>query len=163
MKKLLALAFVCSALSVQAGIGETKQQVEARYGKPLKTETDKLIGGIGDSQLTYKWNDYFVWVTYVGGLSEHEVISREDDKRILIPEIEELLKVHGGGFKRVKDSVLSDPTLKDEVKVWETPNGDQAWYQRSRVTSKRSEYMLFITSRKYRDLEAAQKKGSKAK
>ena len=160
MKKLLALAFVCSALSAHAGIGETKQQVEARYGKPVTPGT-KPTDGIGDSNLTYNWKEYFVHVTYLDGRSISEIISRLDDKRILIPEIENLLKLQGDGFKRGKDKASEDG--KSEVKIWETPNNDHAAYLRSRVASKKSEYMLFIESRKYLDLEAARKKGSKVK
>ena len=107
MKKLLALAFVCSALSAQAGIGETKQQVEARYGKPVTPGT-KTVSGIGDLGLAYNWKEYFVVVTYLDGRCVHEIISRQDDKRILIPEIENLLKLQGNGFKRGKDKVSED-------------------------------------------------------
>ncbi|GDY22185.1 hypothetical protein LBMAG56_35320 [Verrucomicrobiota bacterium] len=159
MKKLLALAFVCSALSAQAGIGETKQQVEKRYGKPVQMEPDSKAPDIGESEEMYKWNNYMVVVTYVGGRSELEMVWREDSKAILIAEIEDLLKFQGEGFKRVK--VPDDK--KSDTKQWETPKGDRAFYLRQRVTSKRNEYGLVIESRKYRDLNAAKKKGSKAK
>ena len=160
MKKLLALAFVFSALSVQAGIGETKQQVEARYGKPVTPGT-KPTNGIGDLELAYDWKEFFVIVTYLDGRSLSEIISRQDDKRILIPEIESLLKLQGNGFKRGKDKLSDDG--KNEIKVWETPNNDRAMYLRDKVASKKSEYMLFVESGKCRDLKVAPKKGSKTK
>ena len=159
MKKLLALAFVCNALSAHASIGETKQQVEKRYGKPIKRETDKPDSGIGDTELVYQWKEYFVFVTYISGRSEREVICREDNKRILIPEIEDLLKLQRDGFKRGK--VLDDP--KNDLKIWETPNGDVATYQRDRVGAKRNDYWLFVITRKYAVLEATQKPPPKAK
>ena len=159
MKKLLALAFVCSALSAHAGIGETKIQVEKRYGKPIKMEIEKGTDFIGDLVLFYQWKGYNILVTYIGGRSEYEKISREDDKRILIPEIEDLLKFQKDGFKREK--VVDDQ--KADRKLWETANGDRAVYMRDRVSTKRSEYALYVTSRKYEDFEAAQKARSKVK
>ena len=159
MKKLLALAFVCSALSAPAGLGETKTQVEKRYGKPIKMEIDKPADFIGDSILVYQWKGYNICVVYIGGRSEFEQISREDDKRILIPEIEDLLKLQRDGFKRGK--VQDDQ--KADAKLWETQNGDRAIYQRDRVSTKRNEYALFVTSRKYEDLVAAQEAKRKAK
>ncbi|GDY22186.1 hypothetical protein LBMAG56_35330 [Verrucomicrobiota bacterium] len=73
MKKLLALAFVCSDLSAHASIGETKTQVEKRYGKPIKMEIEKAADFLGDSIQVYQWKGYNIYVTYVGGRSEYEM------------------------------------------------------------------------------------------
>src|SRR5580765_1098585 len=75
---LVTLVVCCAPWSAAARLGETPEQLEARYGKP--TFPDKFVGL---PMRNYKFNDFEVMVAFQNGKSALEVWRPEDPTRDL--------------------------------------------------------------------------------
>ena|SRR5438105_2998624 len=81
-----------------ARIGETTEQLNKRYGKPLETTRDKV------ETRRYRFRGYTVLVGLEKGISQCERYQREDNYRMSEPEIQGLLQANAG-----KSEWLPDP------------------------------------------------------
>jgi len=87
---------VASCLSLQARLGETAAQIEARYGKSLSSEK----GALGDViYRQYKHDDLKIRVLFVGGGSHREQYSMANGTKISDQETANLLDLNTSGSK----------------------------------------------------------------
>ncbi len=113
MKALLLLSVLISlASSALARIGETREQCEARYGKPLKIEEE-------DQAFRYRKAGFNVTCIFRAGACVHIGFSHVADAEnevapITEPEITTLLNANAGGKPWAKDEKSS----KREYSVW---------------------------------------------
>jgi len=97
---LLTLVFtVTTACGAFARIGETPDQLVARYGQPLK-ETDQKAEGakISLAQVTFQKGGYQIDVTIVGGLSVQEIFKKLNGQSITTDEAQILLNANAEGM-----------------------------------------------------------------
>lgn len=84
---LIALMFSTSAF---ARIGETTEQLDKRYGKPLETTRDNV------EIRRYLFRGFIILVGLENGISQGEVYRKENDSRMTEAEIQGLLQVNAG-------------------------------------------------------------------
>ena len=77
---LLAIVFVPTSKAV---LWESRAVVEARYGKPLRTEGNEKEGTV----CTYNFPRFHVVVTFLNGQSQSELYYRSDNQRLVPREI----------------------------------------------------------------------------
>ena len=75
---LMGLVAVTFLPSASGRLWETKGQVEARYGKPLRVEGNESQGTV----CTYNFQRFHVVVTLLNGQSQSELYYRSDNKRL---------------------------------------------------------------------------------
>jgi len=92
---LFALLVAAFATSVFAGLGETEDQVNARYGECVtKIENAPNLGRV----YTYKHKNFYVIVIFADGKSQSEWYVHQDGTSRLSPaEIQELLEMNSLG------------------------------------------------------------------
>ena len=137
-KPLLLLAMVASV--AHARIGETEAQIEARYGKPLKTDGDFKA---------YTANGFTIIVTFLDGRSEGEMFEKPDRAAFSENELAMLMTANGGGRKWTD----ATPQFDFVRKMWRSADGNlTAVYKTIPPT-------LVIASRKFAEhQERTQKK-----
>ena len=109
---LLAAIIVClTGMSAQARIGETKAQIDVRYGDGHKIRD--RIKGPGATTFQYKKNNYTIEVVFVDDKSILEVLHR-DDKDITDDDIKDIIK------------------LNQEASSWSYDRKDQVWKRRDK-------------------------------
>jgi hypothetical protein len=91
---IAVLAFSANALF--ARIGETEQQIEARYGKGRFTLSI-------DYQLFYQSSGINIVVTFIDGVSQSEFFKNQDNSELSKNEIGLLLEVNAAGSKWIED------------------------------------------------------------
>jgi hypothetical protein len=91
------LIFLIACVSTQpllARLGETKGQLDARYGASVK----QLKADSGEEMFEYRHSDFFVVVTFVRGKSESEIYAHQDGKTPLSEkEIKSFLNINSFG------------------------------------------------------------------
>jgi hypothetical protein len=97
-----AVALVIGAARVDARLWETKAEISARFGKPLRVDRDPA----GDLY-TYSFQQLNVVVTFLDGKSQSELYHRSDLK--------------GGLTQQQIHQILSINTLRDTS--WQTSEG----------------------------------------
>lgn len=76
-----------------ARLGETKREVDARYGGGVKKQSEP-----GEEMFAYAHGDFFILVTLVYGKSAMELYGHRDGKTPLSPkEIESFLNLNSSG------------------------------------------------------------------
>src|SRR6478752_211796 len=96
MKRTLVVAVIASLIGIcaQARVGESKAQIDMRYGDGNKIR-DRLKGP-GATTFQYKKNNYTIEVVFVDEKSILEVLHR-DDKDITDDDIKEINKLNADG------------------------------------------------------------------
>jgi hypothetical protein len=95
---IIALLLCCCA-SAFARIGDTEQQIEARYGKTIGT----LSRGNSPLQKVYRSSGLEIVVTYVDGVSQIELFVKEDKSGLSENEIGVLLEANAASSKWIED------------------------------------------------------------
>jgi hypothetical protein len=115
MLRVATLIFVSACLITQhagARLGETKAQLDARYGRSVK----KLQADPGEEMFEYRHKDLFVLVTFVHGKSEMEIYAHQDGKTPLTQnEIESFLNINSFDKRWEKSA---------EIPVWSLGGSD---------------------------------------
>jgi hypothetical protein len=93
---IITIATTLLAFSTaQARLGETEQEVEARYGKPIATiDPDPAMRAVA-----YQHKGFVIMVTYENGKSGAEIYQKPDKSEITDPERTVLLEANAGGYK----------------------------------------------------------------
>jgi len=82
---LLGLIAVTFLPSARGRLWETREQVEARYGKPLQVHGDVA---------TYNFQRFHVVVTFLNGQSQSELYYRSDNKYLVPIEVGKLMEMN---------------------------------------------------------------------
>ena len=114
MQTLLLIALsLCFALNIAfARLGETEEQIEARYGKPQKS-----VISYGHMVETYEVNGFSIMVSFMDGKSASEMYSKSDKTKLSDAELQKLLEVNALGSRWILD-----PTSRFEAE-WKLENG----------------------------------------
>jgi hypothetical protein len=92
---LIIVVLVSASVSAFARIGDTKQQIEARYGKSIGTLS------MGDEH--YRSSGLDITVAYIDGVSQSEFFMKQDGSELSENEIAVLLEANVGGSKWIED------------------------------------------------------------
>ncbi len=82
-------------MSTFARIGETEAQVQARYGKPIKTAARWELDLPGTTKM-YKNAGLTVIVTFIDGTSQREQYSKDLGSKLGLAEVETILAANAG-------------------------------------------------------------------
>src|ERR1700757_2739188 len=82
-----------------ARIGETEQQIEKRYGKSSLT----VSTGNEPLQKVYQSSGLNITVTYLDGVSQREIFTKQDGSELSKNEIAILLEANAAGSKWIED------------------------------------------------------------
>jgi hypothetical protein len=110
----LTLVFiVTTTCGAFARIGETPDQLVARYGQPLN-ETDQKAEGakISLARVTFQKGGYQIDVTISGGLSAQETFKKLNGQAITVDEARLLLNANAQGLE------WSAPEKKADAMTW---------------------------------------------
>jgi len=110
----LTLVFiVTTTCGAFARVGETPDQLVARYGQPLN-ETDQKAEGakIPLARVTFQKGGYQIDVTISGGLSVQEVFKKINDQSMTVDEARLLLNANAQGMN------WSAPQKTTDAIVW---------------------------------------------
>ncbi len=139
---LLTLVFIATAaVGAQARIGETPDQLVARYGQPLN-ETDQKAEGakIPLARVSFQKGGYQIDVTITDGLSVQEIFKKLNNKPLTIEEARILLSANAQGMN------WSAPQKSEEATIWTRDDnavaqlsGDGSMIIRSRALSAEQE------------------------
>jgi hypothetical protein len=105
---ILVLSIGCN-VTLLARIGETEQQVEARYGKSI----GMLSRGDELPHKAYRFSGLDIVVGFIDGVSQSEFFYKHDKSDFSPNEIALLLEANAGGGKWVREP--------------KTPSGIQGW------------------------------------
>jgi hypothetical protein len=107
-------------LHAQARLGETINQTEARYGKPVRTFTDE-----GFPAMEFSFGGMKVTVDFLDGKSGQEQFAKPDEGAFSDHEIALILQANAGG----KDWAVK-PVPSDSMKHWSLSDGSaEAFYE----------------------------------
>jgi hypothetical protein len=111
---LLTLVFIGSATSVAfARIGETPDQLVARYGQPLNEVDQKADGAkLPLAKVTFQKGGFQIDVTIIGGVSVEEKFKKLNGKPITLEEARTLLGANAQG------EVWNAPVQADGGTTW---------------------------------------------
>jgi len=110
----LTLVFIfTTTCGAWARIGETPDQLVARYGQPLN-ETDQKAEGakISLARVTFQKGGYQIDVTISGGLSVQEAFKKINNQPITVEEARLLLSANAQGLE------WSAPEKKADAMIW---------------------------------------------
>lgn len=148
---LLTIVFILGVTATaQARLGETADQLVARYGQPLK-ETDQKSEGIkvASADVNFQKGGFQVSVTLVDGVSAAESFKKISGAALSIGEVQTLLNANAGGHG------------------WEAPRlvqGEKIWLRDDSATARLSQdgVSLLIKSKDLISAQAAAKKAESA-
>jgi hypothetical protein len=111
---LLTLVFIGTATSAAlARIGETPDQLVARYGQPLNEVDQKAEGAkIPLAKVSFQKGGYQIDVTISGGVSVQEIFKKINGQPISFDEAQILLNANSQGM------VWNAPQQTPDGKVW---------------------------------------------
>ncbi len=93
MKAVSALLFACALLipftAAQARLGETQEQIQERYGKPVSVNKPAAVA-------LHRWNDYYIRVEYRDGRAVLLGYRRRDKQPMTEQETNAALARHAG-------------------------------------------------------------------
>jgi hypothetical protein len=90
---LVLLLLLAIQFSAFARIGETEEQIEARYGKPIADVSRPEIG----KAKAYVFSGFEIAVIFANSTSQAELMGKRDHTPIDANEIQLLLKANGNG------------------------------------------------------------------
>jgi hypothetical protein len=147
MKTLLLLIALVFSASAFASIGETTEQSDKRYGRPLETTRNNV------ENRRYEFRGFTILVSFEGGISQCEVYQRQDNYRMTEAEIQGWLQANVGS---------SEWGYEPE----ENTNNYVYWSRdrKTRVaTYTLATHRLMVTSKAYLDRSAKRAKSSERK
>ncbi|HEX4141894.1 MAG TPA: hypothetical protein VHY09_16215 [Candidatus Methylacidiphilales bacterium] len=111
---LLTLVFIVTGTAgALARIGETPDQLVARYGQPINEVDQKAEGAkISLARVTFQKGGYQIDVTITGGLSVEEVFKKINGQPVTVEEAQILLNANAQGME------WSAPQKKPDALVW---------------------------------------------
>jgi hypothetical protein len=111
---LLTLVFIGTVtISAHARIGETPEQLVARYGQPLNEVDQKAEGAkISLARVSFQKGGYEIDVTISGGTSVQEIFKKINNQPITVEEARILLNANAQGLE------WSAPQKKTDAFVW---------------------------------------------
>ena len=134
--------------TAQGRIGETEEQIRARYGEAI-TVLPTRTKGAGLTKC-YSSPGFLVAVTYLNGHSVREMIAKGDNSKMTDAEIQTLLKANAQGSSVNAQQLTGPKTVTAGVQEWRSLD------QRSRVAFYDSHTCaLFITTQAFIDLTNA--------
>ena len=150
MRRLLIILAPLLALAgnAQGTIGESEQQIRARYGEAITV----LPSTARDTGLTkcYSSHGYVIAVTYLRGRSVREVHTKADNSKISDAEIRALLNSNTGGYTWNAQQLPGSQNASEGVRQWRSID------QQSRVAIYDGQTRaLFITTQRFIDLTNA--------
>ena len=104
------------AMSAHGRVGETVEQVEARYGKPQRVLHER--GSF--RELGYGYRGFMVGVSYVGGISKSEGFARPDTPQLSESDVQQLLALSlapGTSWKLASDEKGDRLWVRSDGKV----------------------------------------------
>lgn len=144
---LLTFFFIIGATATaQARLGETPDQLAARYGQPLKEDDQKGENGkIPLANVVFQKGGFEIDVTVSDGVSVAESFKKLNGDALTLGEVQTLLTANSQGFG------------------WDAPRivqGEKMWMRDDSATAKLAQdgSLLTITSRKLMHKEAVAKK-----
>lgn len=148
MKTLIiaALIVVACLTTVNARVGETEQQIDARYGKPVNDTAHTIVGRAKQ----YALNGYKIMVVFIDGISQAETIKKLSGAPFSSDEVKVLVANNGAGLRWIE--MNSDGTR-------------QEWWrddQKVRVVHLRRDNVLEFSSPNYDRSVASAKRASAA-
>lgn len=96
MKTLCILVLIAFFQTVHARLGETTEEIQARYGKPKLSVLGKTDYSSGLPQSRYEFKDYKIRVVFKDGKSICETVEKKNDSSIDEDETFELVKAISG-------------------------------------------------------------------
>jgi hypothetical protein len=142
---LLTLVFIATAsICAMARIGETPDQLVARYGQPLN-ETDQKGEGakIPLARVTFQKGGFEIDVTITGGVSVQEIFKKINGQPITVDEARILLAANAGPY------TWSAPQKTPDAQIWTRDD--------SAVAQLSSDGSMIIRSRQLAQEEVAAK------
>ena len=119
MLAVILIAFASLYQQASARIGETPEQCQARYGKPIAVDNDE-----GITSFTFKKASIIIDVYFYNGKADTINFCKVDSKgkRIALSEneVQYLLETNSGGIKWKEPKILT--AIGD--KLWETEDGN---------------------------------------
>jgi hypothetical protein len=104
--------FVTLTAAAQARIGETPDQLVARYGQPLKEEDQKAEGDkIPMAKVTFQKGGFQIDVTITNGLSQQEVFKKINGQPLSVEEARTLLDANSQGYNWSMPQKSADGTV----------------------------------------------------
>jgi len=134
---LLALFFVVGVTTTaRARLGETADQLVARYGQPLK-ETDQKGEGdkIALADVVFQKGGFQIEVSLVDGISVSETFNKVNGDSLSLGEIRTLLNVNSQGYG------WEAPQTIEDQKKWMRDDGAVAVLAQGFLTIKSKELM----------------------
>jgi hypothetical protein len=110
---LLSLAFIVGTMAAaQARIGETPDQLVARYGQPLKEVDQKPDGAkIALARVTFQKGGYQIDVVITDGLSTQETYKKISGVSMTVDEARILMAANAQGFNWSAPQKTSDAII----------------------------------------------------
>jgi hypothetical protein len=92
MSRIILIGMIAATLlpNARASLWEPREQVEARYGKPIHCDGDQSHGVV----CTYNYQRFHVVVTFLDGKSQSELYYRSDNKYLVPIEFGKLLEMN---------------------------------------------------------------------
>jgi hypothetical protein len=120
--EFLTLLFIVGVTATaQARLGETPDQLVARYGQPL-TEADQKADGskVAMANVVFQKGGFEIDVSVNDGLSVQETFKKLNGQPLTIAEVRVLLNANGQGFG------WEAPAALPQGKVWKRDDGATA-------------------------------------
>lgn len=127
----------------RARIGESEKQCEARYGTPVSSDVDPLLGD--QKSALYKKSGFLVRITFLTGRAVSIRFEKEDKSPLTIGQIR-LLLAFNSGSANWKQTL----TEKDGVLGWDREDGKAeatAAADRKFLVIATSEFKLFLKAK----------------
>ena len=137
-KALLALVLVVTvSTTAQARLGETPDQLVARYGTPLSEKDQKAEGDkISLADVIFQKGGFQIEVTVTDGISVCETFKKLNGEPVTLAEVRILLTANGQGFE------WDEPHGNGVARAWTRDDGASATLgQDGSVTIKSKELM----------------------
>ena len=128
------LVLIASTTIVSARIGETEAEISARYGKSIGDIPTQTFGAVRG----YMMPGFLVGVKLVDGVSQMEMISKNDQSEMSPEAIETFLKSHGADVSWTLDN-------------WDRP-GWKRWHTQDGLLISvydTTRHFLYIQSKKF--------------
>lgn len=146
----LSLLFIIAVTATaQARLGESPDQLVARYGQPL-SEADQKAEGIkvALAAVAFQKGGFTIEVTVVDGVSVQEIFKKLNGDALTLAEVRYLLNANSQGL------------------AWEAPqkaqDGTKLWTRDDSATARASDTSLTIRSKTLVVKESAAKKAEKS-
>jgi hypothetical protein len=149
----VAIALLMLVSAAFARIGETEQQIEARYGKTVRT----LSKGNEPLQKDYRSSGLNIAVTYIDGVSQCELFRKQDESQLSKNEIALLLEANAAGSRWIDDPIARHAG----VQGWNLESGGRmaTYFEFSRVLVIQTDLANKVSAERKAEAEKEKLKG----